>query len=659
MNMSSPPTASPLRVSSPCGNLDPMENHQGNQRQWQGTWTTGSQSHETQLSGPSSSSFFLTRLCTHIALSLQLSLRDYHMQPIGASNFLASPTVLRTDLSEAHPTAPDSLVAFENTTRPQEENFLALFWQSFHCTIPILNELEFKEHYESLWATPTPSGRKPSPLADIVLALCMQYGMTFVPRNDATQTSMASFDSDDSTIAGRAFYRRCQTLLSTKIETPSILTMQCQIFSAVYLRNASFVNMAHSTLALAIQTAHTLGLHQEPHDHCSRVHKELRRRLWWTVHALESTACMALGRPWLSHMSQVNCALPADDQELALFSGPSFASSFEDITWLSYHVQSVKMILAARAVQAAFERKCAQVLSASDEESFHGNPQSLELLAGFLLQSLPCLRTWVQNIPDALKTERRDGGKPFSTDRSALQVDLEAPQWLQRQRLLLELGYHDLMMNLYRPFITFAKPPSSPTLLADGNSISCLNHAIASTNIILQILKGTDILNGWHEAYHFQWNATLTMVGFIFANPVCPPTPTARRTINKAIDVFEMFRNNFAVAASAANVTCDLAVKADSFLDRFRTRSALAQQTPVSTAPITTTTVQSYKMGKSTSFDVVPQIDPEGDSVMDQTVFSGVMGVDFANDSFSGFEWSSSAVNGTNTEMWPPFVGGE
>jgi len=256
-----------------------MENHRGNQRQWQGIYTTGLQSHEIQFSGPSSSLYFVTRLRSHIALSLQLSHRDYHMQPSGASRFLASPTLSRTDTPDAHPISPESLVAFENLSRAQEEHFLGLFWHSYHCTVPILNEIEFKEHYESLWSTPTPSGRKPSSLVDVTLALCMQYGMTFVPRNDATQLFMASFDSEDSTIAGRAFYRRCQTLLSTKLETPSILTLQCQIFSAIYLRNASFVNMAHNTLALAIRTAHTLGLHQEPPNHCSQAQKELHRRL--------------------------------------------------------------------------------------------------------------------------------------------------------------------------------------------------------------------------------------------------------------------------------------------------------------------------------------------------------------------------------------------
>ena len=525
--------------------------------------------------------------------------------------------------------------------------------------IPILNEVDFREHYDSLWTFQAPvSGRKASPLVDIILALCMQYGMTFVPSNNSRKEFMAGFDSGDSTIAGRNYYRRCQTLLSTRLETPTIMTLQCQIFSAIYLANASFVNLSHNTVALAIRTAYILGLHQESRNHPSRAQKGLHQRLWWVVYTMESTACMTLGRPWLTHMSQVSCALPADDHELAMLSGPSFAS-IKDITWLSYHVHYVKLILAARAIHVAFGKKCAQVLSASGQENFHGNAQSVETLAGFLIQNLQCLRHWAQSLPDELKTERREGGKSYTTDRSAIQVDLEAPQWLQRQRLLLELTYHNLMMNLYRPFITFAKRPSSSTPLANSNNYSCLNHAIAITIIILQTLKSSDILNGWHEAYHLQWNATLTMVGFIFAHPVCPPTPTARRTINSAIEVFELFRNNFTVAASAADITRDLAAKVDSFLDLLRTGSALAQQTPAA-SPVslaTTSMFQSFinNNNNGDSRSGFLHVDREGDPIMDQTVFPGTMGENIPMDPFVGAEWSFPEISAGNPEMWSRF----
>jgi hypothetical protein len=34
----------------------------------------------------------------------------------------------------------------------QEEYFLDLFWQTYHVVYPVLNEAEFKDHYQSLWS---------------------------------------------------------------------------------------------------------------------------------------------------------------------------------------------------------------------------------------------------------------------------------------------------------------------------------------------------------------------------------------------------------------------------------------------------------------------------------------------------------------------------
>ena len=584
------------------------------------------------------------------------------MEPSRARDFLVDPTTPRT---HSEPTIPEDYEEGECIlSRAREEGFLALFWQSYLCTIPILTEVDLREHYESLWTSPAPSAsRKASPLIDIILALCMQYGMTFVPPNHSQQNFIAEFNSEDSTIAGRALYRRCQSLLSTMLETPTIVTLQCQIFSSVYLNNASFVNLSHNNVALAIRTAHILGLNQKSRSYSSRAEKELHQRLWWVVYTMESNASMATGRPSLVHISQVSCELPADDHQLAQFSGPSFASSMNDITWLSYHVHHVRLILAARAIHVAFGNRCAQVLNASGQEQFYGTAQSTETLAGFLVQNLQTLRTWVRNIPDELKTERRDGGKPYTTDRSAIQMDLEAPQWLQRQRLLLELTYHNLMMNLYRSFITFAKASSSSIPLANNHNISCLNHAMTITNIMLQILRSSDILNGWHEAYRVQWNATLTMVGFIFANPVCPPTPTARRTINGAIEVFDILRNNFTVAGSAANVTRDLAAKADAFLDLFRTSSTSAQQTPVAkpTSLPTTSMFQSFISNNSngSSKSNLFLTNRESDSAMDPAGFSGTMGEGFAMDAFVESEWPFPVTGAENSEMWPRLGGGE
>ncbi|RJE27141.1 fungal specific transcription factor [Aspergillus sclerotialis] len=376
------------------------------------------------------------------------------------------------------------------------------------------------------------------------------------------------------TIAGRR-------LLNSELESPSISTLQCHLFSVIYLCNASFQNMAHTTLALAVRTAHILGLHLEPPEDMPRTQRELRKRIWWTLYTVESKTCMKLGRPWSASDTISTCQLPLDDSELALQSGSNIASYGDNVTWLTYTVLNTKLVLAAQETHVAFYHKYAEVLDANYGQNLYTDPQSLETCAKFLALHMDSLQRWLRDVPQAMKTKRQDAGEPFSTDHSALDVERYSPLWLQRQRLILELLYHNLSMNLYRPFICFPSPaaqpsPISSTPTVEAHALSCVNHAISITYILRQILMSTDILSGWYEAYQWQWNATLSIVGFILAYPAHPFTPSARSAIDSAITVFEAFGNNFAVAASAANVTRDLTAKAD-FLSRRLTGTATGE----------------------------------------------------------------------------------
>ena len=534
-------------------------------------------------------------------------------------------------------------------TRIQEDYFLDLFWQSYHCTLPIIDESKFREHYKSLWAT-SEKCRKPSALVDIVLAICMQYGIAFVPRSDANAGPI--IDGNDATIAGRWFYRRCQLLLADELESPSIATLQCHVFSVIYLCNASFQNMAHSTLALAVRTAHILGLHLEPADDIPLAQKERRKRLWWTLYAVEVKTCMKLGRPFSAQISQITCTLPNDNQESASLSGSILTSFSDDVTWLTYGLQNAKLIMVAHAIYMTFYEKCADILEA-EGKSLYNDAQCLERCAEFLLSDIRCLQNWLQDVPDALKTRRKSNGQTFSTDRSALEVDLFAPIWLQRQRLVLELLYHNLAMNLYRPFISFSPKSSCSTPLAEGNAVSCVNHAITIIHITYQILTETDILSGWHEAFQWQWNATLSIIGFILAYPIHPSTPPARKAINNAIGAFEKFGENFAIAASAANVTRNLLAKADFLVDRFRT--GLTTTLPLSSfgngdALQTDNSGLHISDSQATSEAVIMQ--SEEPSTIPQDALAESMGLGFTVGSFNSFEPLWADYSRDLSDLW-------
>ncbi len=541
---------------------------------WEGIHTKGTHSGQSQFYGPSSLLYFMSRMTSYIATELQEPQHEHHMQLNSASRSFSSPT------SQRRTNHQDSLVSVvttpmggEHLTEAQEDYFLGLFWQSYHCIYHILDESEFREHYRSLWTKPG-APRNPSALVDIVLAMCMQYGLTFLPRDDVNSNPKGDVNGNDATIAGRWFYQRCQSLLAEELESPSVTTIQCYVLSVIYLCNASFHNTAHSILALAIRTAQTLGLHLEPPEDMPRVQRELRKRLWWILYALETQGCMELGRPWVIQIAHVTCNLPADDQELAVLSNGHFVSMGGDsnVTCFTSILQNIRLILTTRAIHTAFYAKCVEVLNINDGKDLYNNPESLETCAGFLQSSMNSLQSWLDELPNALKTPRKGNGKPLSTDRSALNMEPSAPLWLQRQRLLLELRYHKLAMSLYQPFISFVRPfRSRPRPLAEANSVSCLNHAMTLTHMTHQMLAETDILGGWYEAFRWQWNAALSILGFILMCPVHPCTPAARKAVAVAIAVFELFSDNFAIAVSAAAIVRAVAAKAEVLISRFRT----------------------------------------------------------------------------------------
>lgn len=501
-------------------------------------------------------------------MALQQPYLDAHLQPDAASRLYASPTSPRSDNPDEFNKGVEENSPLEYLTGTQEDYFLGLFWQSYHCTLQIVDEVEFRNYYRSLWTIPG-SSRKASALVDIILAICMQYGVAFAPRSGANKEALVAMQSNDATIAGRWLYRRAQTLLSGEMETPSIMTLQCYIFCVSYLCIASFQNMAHTTLAVAVRTAHILGLHLEPPDTLPRKERKLRKRLWWTLYTLESKVCMKLGRPWSAQISYSTCSLPADDYDLALLSASNITSIGGNVTWLTYCLQNTRLCLAARAVYIAFYDKCGDLLDEHDVKTIHGDARVMESCAQFLLSSMDCLQTWVDELPDGLKTERDGDGKAYFTDKSPLKLELFAPMWLQRQRLLLELLYHNLAMNLYRPFISFSQPPEmtkAPT--AEWHAISCIDHAVFLTYIMHQILTETDMLSGWHEAFQWQWNAALSLVGFILAYPQTHASVTARNAINSAIGVFEQYGKYYPVASSAADLTRKMIAKVDSLTSR-------------------------------------------------------------------------------------------
>ncbi|KAF5644105.1 transcriptional regulatory [Fusarium sp. NRRL 52700] len=483
----------------------------------------------TQFYGPSSTYYFIhcisQRLkATNAALSVDQE--PHSFIPNSASrcmiNVISTP---EAELNE-HQTSDNAMprrvahgltetsLSGKDLSATQEAFFLDLFWDSWHCCYQLLDETEFKEHYKSLWDEPTSDTRKDSPLVDIVLALCMQFGVTSLPRESGYK---AEINSRDAAVAGRWLYQRCQRLILCELERPTLETFQCQLWSAIYLANASYQNMAQNMLGVAVRTAYTLGLHIEPRNDLPFKEREARKRAWCIMFMFETRSCIRLG-----HVSA-------------------------GVDQLRYTTERARLTEIARsAFDGAFYRR------SSDGASAASDSQSRAFVSG-----MDRMRAWVESLPHLLKTQRRSGGRPLSTDLSELEIEHFAPVSLRRQRLMLELFYHELMLTLGRHCISQSLTRVGVRQASSSQEVADLSvlHAAATTKLLHQVYKEYDILNGWYEPFNCQWHAAITIVGYLLICPQDSPTTVIARTaLWQSITVLEKMGTFFGTASSAAGV---------------------------------------------------------------------------------------------------------
>ncbi|KAL4972403.1 fungal-specific transcription factor domain-containing protein [Aspergillus desertorum] len=390
--------------------------------------------------------------------------------------------------------------------------------------------------------------------------MCMQYHISTLPL--AFQGFLV--DGKDALVAGRWHYWRGKNLLTYELESPSISTLQCHLLCAIYLCGGSFHNMMDNAVNIAVRTAYILGLHVDPPSSMPEPEREMRRRLWWAVYLMDSKAGMKLGRPFTLSDSHDMPALPSDSFEAATLSGSTFAPIGENTTWLSFNLYQTKLYMEIRAAYNAFYSNDFHL---HDGQTIWDDPSALHAGAEVLAQYISRLQVWSDSVPNALQLLRQGNGKAFSTDGMPLLLEQFAPSWLQRQRVLLELSYHHLCINLFRPMISFSCKPA-PGVLVEELAKRCAAHAISLSRITHQVLEETSILDGWHESFYCQWNAAMTLIGVMMVHPNSSIAAETKTAIGLAVSVFENFGAKIPIAANAMKIVRGLLIKADLLGDK-------------------------------------------------------------------------------------------
>ncbi|KAJ5107059.1 hypothetical protein N7456_003734 [Penicillium angulare] len=443
-------------------------------------------------------------------------------------------------------------------TEDQQSYFLRLFWEAYHPLLQASSEAEFQSLLDLDRRHISEAGKLTKALANCMTALGIQYG------HGAGLTSrilsLRRCASNISSI-GYEYFRRCRDYIVLEVTEPTILSMQCYALMSLYLMNASHFREAYSLLGTAIRDSHSVDLHEEPSESLQQQERTSRRQIWWLLFMLDIRCSQQLGKPVAVQTATVTCSLPSTD-ELTMIPGNT------RVYWRNLHVSTYFVHAVKLAVSLA---EVNRIVSTSKLYEDANNVTVLEKRAKLLSTSLASLEKWSSDLPEDLLSPRKNTGytESMSTAESAIVLELGAPNWLHHQRVLLEVYYHNAHIMLQRPFICFPHSSnSSPAQQPQTNyhARSSLQHAITVTIILHDLCSSSDILFGWSEILHPLWNAAVTILGFIIANPFSSRSRSAIQWVFKGLTVFEAFAPTEPFAARAENITRSLAAKLNDVL---------------------------------------------------------------------------------------------
>ncbi|GFG14124.1 uncharacterized transcriptional regulatory protein C3C7.04 [Aspergillus udagawae] len=481
----------------------------------------------------------------------------------------------------------------EHLTEDQQTYFLRLFWEAYHPLLQASDEAEFQSLLALGRRQDSEVGKLTKALVDCMTALGIQYGhgagltsRILTLRRCAVNISWI----------GYGYFRRCRDYIALVTE-PTLLSMQCYALMSLYLMNASQFREAYSLLGTAIRDSHSVNLHEEPSERLQPKERIAQRRIWWLLFMLDIKCSQQLGKPVAVQTATITCALPSVD-ELTAMPGNTRVC-WKNLHVSTYFVHAVKLAVSLAEIQ--------RLISTSKLYEDASNVTALEQRANLLATSLVCLEKWSNELPEDLLSPRKNTGhtESMSTAESPIVLELGAPSWLHHQRVLLEVSYHNAYILLQRPFICFPQPSNSSPVQqpqTDHHARSSLQHAITMTIIVHDLCSSSDVFFGWPAILHPLWNATVTIFGFVVANPSSSRSRRAIQWIFKSLAVFEAFAATEPFAARAENLTRSLVAKLNDILmnpdekseqtnDRGRIALALAlQQSPDS---ITSTTPSS------------------------------------------------------------------
>ena len=490
-------------------------------------------------------------------------------------------------------------------------DYVRLFWDAYQAFVPTLDTRLFDSLQECLLHADSTGIQPPeNPFLDIAVALGMQFaqncGLTSHPLELNFDYGASLFQSRALSHIGSSHFRRCREhlMFENRVTTASI---HCQTLMAIYLMHDNHLQGAYSILGSALRDAFHLNLHKEPASELSKIERDSRKKLWWLLYTLDVQCSYQLDKPSAVQTSTISISLPFD-VDVGNNASLDVNTDLHGFRMYSYSEQLAKLAVAIVSIWKRAPPSISPNLCDGVQDIC-----ALEQHADCFAGALGALESWRDSLPNHLRCFSRGSeyinadlsGPTLNSDTFALNLEF------QRPRMILLLQYHDVNNLMRRTFISFPRTLNQQRQPQTDKHAQCaLHHSI----IIADILHDTfNVLFGWPEALQPLWNATVTMIVFVAANPLCTQSAGARNTILKSLNIFRASASTCMLALHASKAIESLSVRLEELVRSVEQGSGFSRP---NTAPSTaipsltsscsaSTTAQSPVMGMD-SLGVAP-----------------------------------------------------
>ncbi|KAJ5737771.1 uncharacterized protein N7483_002896 [Penicillium malachiteum] len=470
----------------------------------------------------------------------------------------------------------------------QIKHLMRIFWSRLRPQMPIvqLKDLEnSSEHIHGPY----------SPLQDAVIAYTLNHIYHSGLNTRIVNLNWPQFQTRKAAI-GMPYFQRCLSTV-TKLATfagPSVSVMQCYCYMTLYLLDLGHHQAAYNIVGLGLRIAESLNYMDARtggYRDC-----QLFRRVWWTLIHLDFRCSRHLGKPVSIRINDLMCVRPTrEPQDIHYTNG------------LLYHTESLRLTAAALVMDESMDRRTSssEIVGVGNIESRAKNLSDLSYHLQKWRDELPqedCFANLHFDVPDV---------PPNPTELSKDGYEgLEQSSMATLLRTLLSLQYHNVKIGLHRVFIQFPSYPLVPksTPKADAHAVTALNHALTMIRIAHNTMTVHDFFHGFPELYQYQWNAVITIIGFMLACPWCHRCLLAREYIHLALEIFDSADKENATATRAAALTRHLCTKVDTLTQVLNVNQ---QPTPTSLPSLPNPEIQ------SPCDTVGPSIQNEADSLLD------------------------------------------